>query len=935
MAKNSLEKSPVSRSTKSNSAAITPSWTHFEPAENDPHDSWDKDAFEKTLQNDPHDSWDENAFNETLKRGKKSKTESDTTDLKISVALNKLVEKVKEGDVSSIKSKKVVYGAARSALVKAQEQAILSVKDKESKAPDSDKSESVVEDLGYEPIGPFSKEAEARRAAQKERITIDAKTGEHITGPDTLAFEKARAEWKRVRDYYRGGEKSAEAIPPIEKEFNDKYAAHLENESKGWRKIANFPRRMFGIQPKLTPELKRLEAASYVAREQYFKSAQALADQDKRPKKGNLTDEQRQKAYKRYEGMLARKLILSVKEGREDVQKKVAIESGKNSYIKPVLENLRKHRYKYMAARVIGYGVIGGAAATGGALAAVGAAGIGGAIYFGRAMAGSLAGAAWAERTHAVSAVRRNELQEQLANTKVEIQQDLFNKGFEASEADIENITDHIAKHAAAEKITAVSGAVLAGIAAGSVAGNLIDTLTPDVPNTPSSVPSDGGGTTSPVEKPAVPDSKSPVNPPDTADTPPKIPNESSPKVEDAPRVVPEENAPTTPEAKPSTPEQTQPHEEVIPESSEVFHKVAQHENWWNIMEGRGADSNPVGGKSLYLKELNLPLGERQALLDKAVDYLEKHPELAKEIGAVKSGGNINQIYPGEDIINITKSDDLLRNIYEGKDPGAVTEAPLSEEFYEDLGTDEEPHEPEEYGPVTIQGNDGIYVIERVVDDVNNMSIGDAMSLLKGLENKDPVAFSVLEEMGLDQQGFQEVFNTVMNTAEGGFDENLTIGEYMNSGDIKSGFEKPTPKPPAEAQPPQSQYGRTPEGKPYGDYNPFNGEQMGENVRFSPAAAAETTGQSLNSFVRNIEQPQNGIFDTLFGMGKPNIAGTFDHMKDLSMGQLREMVANDELPAAVSDDAFDRWMEVVKNVPADDGETFAAVVDRVANSRSA
>lgn len=699
----------------------------------------------------------------------------------------------------------------------------------------------------------------------------------------------------------------------VEKEFNAEYEKFLGNESLGWRKFANIPRRMFGFRPKMTGNILALQQQSEQARGDYFEAAKRLKDL----KMSHTTYGRGQKVVERYQPQLAHKLVVGVHQNRVAIQEKVAIEAEKLSRIRPVLETMRKYRYVRWGATALGYAAIAGA--TGG----VGAAALAGGAYGARLVGAMAFGSAAGSLQRVVGSRFEKRTVVALAKGESEVKSDFFNRGFTASEAEIDSLARHVEEVRGLNKTMAVGHAIGAGFVGGAAVGDSFDALTPDVPSTPytpSPVPNGEGGGTPHVEKPTIPDSKSPVNPPATADTAPKVPNESSPKVEDVPRVVPEENTPTTPETKPSTPEQTEPtppSEEVIPESPEVFHKVVSGENAWNIMEGRGPDAHPVGGKSVFLQDKNLPVGERQALLDKAIDYLEKNPEAAKEIGAVKSDGNIHKIYPGE-VLNISKFDDLLRNIYEGNDPAGAAEAPLNEEFYEDLGTDEEPHEPED-----------------AVTDMNNVTLSEMFALSKGISVSDPDALARLGELGWNVDDFTDMISTLRKF---GGDEAInldttTVGDFLNNS--KKVFDNSTPGEETTI-PKTTPYGRTPEGKPYGDYHLLYEGQEVKNASLSPEAATETTGQSLNSFVRGIEQPRNGIFDTLFGMGKPNIAGTFDQMKDLSMGQLREMVANDELPAAVSDDeAFDRWMEVVKNVPADDGETFAAVVDRVANSRIA
>ena len=101
------------------------------------------------------------------------------------------------------------------------------------------------------------------------------------------------------------------------------------------------------------------------------------------------------------------------------------------------------------------------------------------------------------------------------------------------------------------------------------------------------------------------------------------------------------------PEAKPDIPT---PKEAPIPTPRPVIeHTVMKGDTTWDIQMS----------KSEVFKEMT-PL-ERESALNKLLDYSDKNPEFAKEVGALKSG-DLNKIYPGE-TIKVSLIDAKLREL--------------------------------------------------------------------------------------------------------------------------------------------------------------------------------------------------------------------------------------------------------------------------------
>lgn len=806
---------------------VISSWTHFE--------------------DDPHDSFDIKVSKKTPKSTKTKNTDSAKEDPSGLDTLNKPVEKVKEGDVSSITSKKVVYGGARTSLVNAQEKAVAELKEKQT---DSHDSEDIVEDLGNEPAGPFSKEAKARRAESKDTVIIDGETvekpetkeittsgkvDEKIDKKPTAKLEQAKEEWRSTRDL----------ADKLEAEYTQKYEKHVLEQARKWRTL---PRRMLGIQPWLPDEMLTLKNQADTARARFHFAANKLL---------NLKDNETAERLNRRLFSKVTAVLPSVYQQREESQKRATNEAwGESKYLRPTLETLNEHKYT-LSGLSIGAAVIAGTSVVP-ILAAIGAG-----MVVGKGSLEIL------KQTY-VAASRKN-----LKKARENIGTDYWRKSYADMSAEMEHATFNVAaRETRAQAISAVAG-LAAGIGTGIGTNMYINGLetgvnvhTPDSPPAPSPVPNGGGET--------VPNLETPTTPPDTADVLPKTESKVSvplkemgdasvaeamhPKVEAVINDIesgvrtepqftqpadvqtwPEGNDIPVPEPRPEPPVSGFPDNPPVPEprpelGGPGIHDVKKGDIAWHI----------VKDESAVLK--GLPLTEQNYWQVKLWDSLT--PQEAIDLGFETSHGDVDKIYPG-DKINVSGLDDKIRELM----------AAEGDEYYEDAGSDIDPQEP----------------VSKVTD-MNDSTLQEA---------------NAVRETKFD-----------LSTPEG----SEANQDYLTANLIQS-------DPEAAARVASS----SPEAV---------ADVMNQNYE-------QALQESLNDYVRNVEQPRNNIFDTLFGMGKPNIEGTLDQMKDLSMGQLRDMVANDNLPAGVSDAGFDRWWGEVAGAAANDNERFGDVVARVANGRTA
>jgi|GEM_PF-4812638 len=433
---------------------------------------------------------------------------------------------------------------------------------------------------------------------------------EKVISAEALTFEKVKSEWKEARDNAH----------KIEADYQEKYQAHILEQSKGWRALVNVPRRMFGLQPRLSRELDDLYEASLLAREQYKEAGLKL----KEVKSVETTIGQAEKLAGRYQRLLAYHLTVSVHKERLERQKAGMGQAWQESkYLKPTLETLAKHKYAVMTAS-LGVGVL-----TAGAPVIAGVtAGLITRFGVGKIL----------DKTYVESARKA------LANEKEMVGDNFFENDFTDADMLMEHLTYDVGAREAVSKTIATAAGIAAGVGAAGYVKNLdVDNIThlpPDsVPVTP--------------EAPSVTD----TNPGNIEITTPE--NVSSPEVINTPDVdVPDtESAPVYPES--------------IDTHSTIY-TVDKGDNVWNVLEGKGPDSNPVGGQSEVLHGMSV--ADRQDALDKLVAYAEQNPDFAKEVGAVQSGGDINRIYPGEKL-NISLLDDKLRELL-GIENGTTTTAP-------------------------------------------------------------------------------------------------------------------------------------------------------------------------------------------------------------------------------------------------------------------
>lgn len=692
----------------------------------------------------------------------------------------------------------------------------------------------------------------------EEKVLGDAWTKAVKVENNSKNLDKFKAEWRETRD----------KANQLESEFKDKYEAHVLAESRKWTTL---PRRMFGLQPKLTDELQKLKIESDGAQAQFqFAAKQLLTLQDSdtaaRLSRRLLPKVAAMSPYVHQERWLAQ-------------ERSVDQAWGESKYLRPTLETLKKHRYTLAAASVgvasfSSAGVIPVLTAMGAAVLAGGSMReLGNRFYVG-----------WS----------RDGLEKAREN--------IGNNYFEKSYADVNNEIERLTFRVGARKKHVQVASVVASVAAGVGAGMYASSYIRGLEDAPVAPPD--------TAAPVAPDAQPPVNAdpqlPDQAPIPSHRPLEQmgdakvleamQPQVEQGiqdinnglkagpPDITPDQ-VPVPEFHRPEAPDQagafqSTPGEAPIPEArpEEVIHKVVKGDNVWNAMEGKGPDANPIGGKSEVLSGMSP--ADRQAALDRLVEYGENHPDFAKEIGAIKSNGDIHRIYPGEEI-NITALDNKLRELLGIPDstPAPVPEAVPNTPAPIEVSSIEPGSE------AWVHGKTGEYVIEHVVEDMNDMTIGDARNLSMGLENNDPTAQEILGNMGWDQQSF----NDVLNTIDKGANRNLTIGDYLNaSKEATTPITAPEPS--------------------YDGYDPFDKSVKTHDVS---SVAPEAPSQSLDSYVRGIEQSKGGMLESFFGLGEKSIAGTFDKIKDLTFSELVNAVKTGDAPVGVTDAGLDRWADEI------------------------
>jgi hypothetical protein len=819
-------------------------------------------------------------------------------------------------------------------------------------------------------IGNRSETPKDEGGKESEPAPVEAGVGSEKAKSE--AFEKNKSEWREKRDLANR----------LEADYAQKYEAHVLESSK---KLRSLPRRMWGLQPKLTPELQLLKDKSDQARIDFNKAANNF-----------LSSSENKRFRSRLEPKVATTLPL-VHLRRVKRQEQILMQAwGESKYrgLKPALEFLAKHKYA-LTATTIGISAL----TTGGIVPVLTAIG-----------AGLLVGGATKEGLGATYGARARE------NLKRAVDKNGTNflaRSYEEANREMEALTFSVgAREARTQTISAAVG-VAAGIGAGITTAGYINGLQADqIGNVPPGVdgqpppphaPADGSHPAwenPPPNKPLPPHSPGdgshpawenpPPNtppppppphapadgsypawenpPPDLAQQPDKLIEMGDAKVAEAlsdktAEVIADINAGIRPQ--PDFIDVTPPYDGPahhtpggpgwgkMPEVSDIIppnnvppsgldgvppdlEKVPGHtyivergDNLWNIMEGKGPDSNPVGGQSEALKDLSL--SERRQVLDQVFDYYERHPEEAKALGILKSEGDIHRIYPGEQIA-VDKIDAKILELMHQNSAGEIptpearpniestNEVPISGIDTQAQVVEAPPTSVPE--PIVESPTPEVATNEPLVTDINKLTIGGLIKLAEDLAFMEPRATAQLEALGMDVESLNDMVKSLDSRVyEGDFDDNMTLGEYLNS------TEKASPGP------------STPTATPFDRALPQAGDLPVRDASFAGGPDQGIDSAAVRNYVSSVEKPPGFIEKMFFNW--PNVTGTFDKIQGLTFSEIKEMATTGNLETAaervgVDPKAYGHWMKVLEDrtvsLPAEDGETVGQYIARAVNA---
>ena len=811
--------------------------------------------------------------------------------------LNKPVEKVKEGDVSSIASQKVVYGAARSALLAKQaEEMVLKTEDNLS----IDDKKSVTEkDLS-------AKEIAMRRQAQRD-----------LSPENLVAYEMVYDSWKESRD----------RAHKLEAEYNDKYQKHIESQSALLRGV----RRTFGLQPKLSGELEALQKASLTARREYHLAAKSLLNVRRGSIKSRIKTSaitQSPKEYggpeaveKRYQSMLAQHLVTGVYKKRLEVQGATINKVWNESSVGRSLGALQRNKYKTMSGIALGATVLSGGAFP--VVIAGMAAGLGVGIGTYKIL----------DKTWIASGRKK------LASATSNLGSDFFEKSFLDADGEMEYLTNDIDSRTNLSKTASKIAGASAGItAAGFVGGLGAESTIPDVISQPE--PLQEMGDASVAEK-MYPDVKEAFNkdavaaprevtpgPPNHADVTPPAGGGGEAVPQGNGEVLSEEHVGPDHEPVEDGDYGHEPNEEDVFAEPAVTHTVERGENAWNIMEGKGPDNNPVGGKSEIVTDMSL--ADRRYWLDKLFDYCDQNPEFAKEVGAVKSGGNIHLIHPGE-TLNVSMLDEKLVELMNQESSGSseslITAPEVSETPVEPAPTTEQFSES---GPVSLDSTPQMESYSQV-KDFNNLTIMEVEKIASDISQNSPQVDARLEELGIDKNDFKDMYQSLAGRG-GELDLNMTVSDWLQNSDKMT-----------DDLPPPANDNSVPEATPFSGELPQPGDMPVRDANFTPEAVASDS-EVVRSYVNSVENPKIGLFDRLFLNTNPNITGTWEALNpdQMTVGQFKEMVSSPNLETELashnlSAEGVTKWGETLQKqselIPANDNETLTQYLSRVTSGQ--
>lgn len=803
--------------------------------------------------------------------------------------------------------------------------------------------------------------------------------------PEKLeAYGKAYDKWIEARDFSQ----KAEA------DYKKAYTEYLTKESSGVRYFANLPRRMWGLDPKLTPELEAMQNASRNARAKHRQASELLKNEKMSREGVSINDMEKASMYLRtrqpiplelrkslggitvdeveristYERMLSHHLVIGVYSKRQEEVRKLFETADKNSLfgkaqerVGRVMGKLKEHKLATAGAVAVGAGVLVSQAPVLAARALVGA-GVG-ILTRGGVRAGL-------DRTYVESA-RTN-----LAKAKNNPGEDYFQKDFEASDKEMASLMGNVGKREARAKTISTAAGILAGGTAAYYAGGMmtgsavsvqglaeagavqpaeIVSLKPE-PVAPAEGPlvepqnrlvsgggaPQGGGGPSYVEVSGGRGSDTwsiqrgglPQGGPGlgygeggVSGGSPWQPESTSMLEGGSPLGGPESVSEIDPEL-----EGGEYGHEDLEAGPEITHTVVKGDNAWNIMEGKGMDANPVGGKSEVVTEMSLQ--DRRYWLDKLFDYCDKHPEFVKEVGAVKSDGNIHIIYPGE-TLNVSMLDDKIRELMKLEASEVPIPTPKPDEVIAGSGEGLDLNVKAD-ADTSVPAKEGAIAN---IDDINKLTMKDAYKLYNADDN-DPYVIKRMEELGIDRMAFKDMMDSLQSrvpTDESESWDGITIEEYLQNS-LSKDEALPMPQDGVQIQ-------RITEVTPYDGVAPRDGDVLVREASFSPEAANDN-GEAVRNYVSSIENPEVSFLDRWLFNSSPNIVGTWEAMnpEQMTIGDFKEMVSSPNLSEelanrGLSEAGITKWGETLeaqtKLVPANDNETLAQYIGRVTSGQRA
>lgn len=368
---------------------------------------------------------------------------------------------------------------------------------------------------------------------------------------------------------------------------------------------------------------------------------------------------------------------------------------------------------------------------------------------------------------------------------------------------------------------------------------------------------------------------------------------------------------------------------------------VEKGDNLWNLMEGEGPDSNPVGGHSEFVKDM--PQAERNEVLTEMRTFMQQNPEFTKSVGI--TSGNPDLIHPGENI-DIGAIDAKLMELrgggaasldVSGPTPETLTAAAdtsVAEANSADAAdnivaeaTSEEATATETAAP-TLEASAGepttLETVSPVTPETESVNIGqmkvdDIMTLYKevGVGNAD--ALAKLGELGLDKSSLQDAVDQITALNPGDIDGNMLYNDYLEA------------YTPADIEIPAT-------------YDPEFSQMEIDNPSMEQLNTSPSAGEAVNKWiaetVKNIEAPKPGFFFN----SEPGYEGSYEKFADMTIGEMREMGTNEEVfekvasEKGITPEMFNRWAENLTpliNETVNDNYKIADVLEAAAKSNVA